>query len=301
MYLGALPGALLAEADLVIAVECDVPWIPSLEQPQPGAKVIHLALDPVFGREPIRGFAADAMLTGTAELALPLLTASLDKEGIASDRIEARRSRLAERRAAFLRASDAKLEAAKIRRPIDPAWASRCIAQACGPEAIYVGESGFDPDQGRLTRPGSFFRLTPAGGLGWSMGAALGTKLAAPDRLVVATLGDGAYIFNNPVAAHYVSQAENLPILTIVFNNGGWEAVRRANRSMYPDGIAVQSNRQPLSDFTVDTAFEKLVEANGGYGARVDDPAELPKALEAALHAVQVEGRQALLNVIVAS
>ena len=299
MYMGALPGALLKEADLVFAAECDVPWIPSLEQPQPDARVIHLGLEPTFAREPIRGFPADALLTGTAEHALPLLAAALEKEVTAAS-IEARRERLVEKRAAFVRGLDAKLEAAKARRPIDMAWATHCIAERCGQDAIYIGESAFEPDQARLNRPGGFFRLTPAGGLGWGFGAALGAKLAARDRLVVAVLGDGAYIFNNPIAAHYVSQAENLPVLTIVFNNGGWEAVRRSNRSMYPDGVTVQSNRQPLSDFTIDNAFEKIVETYGGYGARVEDPADLPKALDRALHAVQVEGRQALLNVITA-
>ncbi len=300
MYLGAMPGALLKEADLVLAAECDVPWIPSIEQPQPGARVIQLALDPMFSREPIRGFAADAVLTGTAEHALPLLTAALEKEALPRDRIEARRSRLVERRAVFVAGLNAKLEAAKTRRPIDPGWATRCIVEKCGEDAIYIGESAFEPDQARLNRRASFFRLTPSGGLGWGLGAALGSKLAARDRLVVAALGDGAYIFNNPVAAHYVSQAENLPILTIVFNNGGWEAVRRANRSMYPQGLTVQSNRQPLSDFSIDNAFEKIVETYGGYGVRVEDPADLPKALDAALHAVRVEGRQALINVITA-
>jgi acetolactate synthase-1/2/3 large subunit len=300
MYFGSVPGKLLAEADLVFALECDVPWLPGLEQPQDDARVIQLGLDPMFLREPIRGFPADAVLTGTAEHALPLLTDALANDKLATAGIDGRRSRLAERRVAFLRDFEAKVDAAKSRRPIDPAWASRCIAEACGPEAIYVGESAFDPDQARLNRPASSFRLASAGGLGWGLGAALGIKLASPDRLVVAALGDGAYIFNNPLAAHYVSQAENLPILVIVFNNGGWESVRRANRSMYPEGLAVQSNRQPLSDFTVDTAFEQIVQANGGYGARVDDPAALPEALAKALHAVQVEGRQALLNIITA-
>jgi len=298
MYFGAMPGELLKQADLVIAAECDVPWLPSLEQPQDGAKVLHLALDPVFGREPIRSFPADALLTGTAEHALPQLAAALDRK-VDAGRIDARRARLAERQSVFRKEIDAKLEKAKTRRPIDPGYATRLIAEKCGQDAIYVAESAFEPDHARLSRPGSFFRLTAAGGLGWALGAALGTKLAAPERLVVACVGDGAYIFNNPLAAHYVSQAENLPILMVIFNNGGWESVRRANRSMYPDGLAVNANRQPLSDFTVDSAFEKVVEANGGFGLRVDDPVELAAAIDKALHAVRVEKRQALLNVIV--
>jgi acetolactate synthase-1/2/3 large subunit len=299
MYLGALPGALLKEADLVLAAECDVPWLPSLEQPKPNARVIQLGLDPIFAREPIRGFAADAVLTGTAEHALPLLAAALEKD-IDPASVAARRERIAAWRAAFVRALDDKLIAAKLRRPIDPGFATRCIVERCGEDAVYIGESAFEPDHARLTQSESFFRLTSAGGLGWGLGAALGTKLAARDKLVVAALGDGAYIFNNPVAAHYVSQAESLPILTIVFNNGGWEAVRRANRSMYPHGLTVQSNRQPLSDFSIDNPFEKVVETYGGYGVRVEDPADLPKALDKALHAVQVEGRQALINLITA-
>jgi acetolactate synthase-1/2/3 large subunit len=43
--------------------------------------------------------------------------------------------------------------------------------------------------------------------------------------------------------------------------------------------------------------YEKIVEASGGYGERVTDPAELPAALQRALHAMRVEKRQALLNV----
>ena len=45
-------------------------------------------------------------------------------------------------------------------------------------------------------------------------------------------------------------------------------------------------------------AFEQVCAAAGGYGERVEDPAELPDALARALHAVNVEKRQALLNVI---
>lgn len=298
MNLGLVPGDLLKEADLVIAAECDVPWVPSLEHPAPGYKVIQLGLDPIFPREPIRGFAGDAVLTGTAEDALPLLTAALrDEAAVRPDRLAARRARLGERRAAMLEAAAARATAGRGKRPIDAAYASRCLAEACGPDAIYINEYPFQLDQLQLDRPGSFFGSTPAGGLGWGFGAALGTKLAARDRLVVLGLGDGAYIFNNPVAGHYVAQSEDLPLLILVFNNGGWEAVRRSNRMMYPGGHAVRSNRMPLSDFSGETAFEQVVRASGGFGERVDDPAALPKALEAALRAVRVEKRQALLNI----
>jgi acetolactate synthase-1/2/3 large subunit len=130
------------------------------------------------------------------------------------------------------------------------------------------------------------------------MGAALGAKLAAPERLVIATLGDGAYIFANPVAGHYASHQNALPILTVVFNNGMWNAVRRSTLTVYPDGFAARSNSQVLSELSGLPAFEQVCAAAGGYGERVEDPAEVPGALERAIEVVTQERRQALLNII---
>ena len=60
------------------------------------------------------------------------------------------------------------------------------------------------------------------------MGTALGLKLAESDRLVVAGIGDGSYFFNNPSVVHFVGQAYDLPLLTVIFNNRRWNAVRMA-------------------------------------------------------------------------
>ena len=49
-----------------------------------------------------------------------------------------------------------------------------------------------------------FFAAPPSGGLGWGLGAALGAKLASPDRDVICCVGDGAYIFGSPTASHFV-------------------------------------------------------------------------------------------------
>ena len=71
-----------------------------------------------------------------------------------------------------------------------------------------------------------------------------------------------------------------------------------ATKGIYPDGDASQANRMPLTSLEPNPRFETVVEASGGYGARVEDPAELQGALEKALDVVKVEGRQALVNVI---
>jgi acetolactate synthase-1/2/3 large subunit len=84
----------------------------------------------------------------------------------------------------------------------------------------------------------------------------------------------------------------------VVFNNGVWNAVRKTTRAVYPDGFAARSNRMPLSSLEPSPAYEKIVEASGGYGERVETADQLPAALERALQAVRKEKRQALLNVL---
>ncbi len=142
------------------------------------------------------------------------------------------------------------------------------------------------------------FGNSPAGGLGWGLGAALGAKLAAPDKLVIATLGDGSYMFGNPTPCHFVSNALDVPTLTVVYNNRVWNAVRRANLGMYPNGWAAKTSNFPLSELQPSPNFEVLVTASGGYGERVERAEDVQPALQRALKAVREEGRQAVLNMI---
>jgi acetolactate synthase-1/2/3 large subunit len=149
-----------------------------------------------------------------------------------------------------------------------------------------------------VRKPGTYFSHSPAGGLGWAMGAALGVKLARPEATVVACVGDGTYMFGNPTPFHFVSRAQSLPVLTLVFNNRRWGAVHRSTLSLYPRGHAAQEAEPPFSTLEPAPDYEKLVEASGGYGEKVTDPAALPAALGRALHAVRTEKRQAVLNLI---
>src|SRR5262249_60686002 len=146
--------------------------------------------------------------------------------------------------------------------------------------------------------PDLYFGSGSASGLGWGAGAALGAKLARPRSPVMAVLGDGAYMFCNPAAVHHAAALHDLPVLFVVMNNGMWGAVERSTLAMYPEGSAARSNEPPFVALKKLPAFEKMCEAAGGYGERVDDPAALPRALQRAMSVVNDEGRQALLNVI---
>src|SRR5205814_4063000 len=116
-HLGYDAGPYLDGADAIIVLECDVPWIPSLEAPRPECRVIHLGVDPLFSRYPIRGFPCDLAVTGAAATALPALAAGLDRHVTASAMPE-RRRRLAEQREALVAGWQNTRESAAGMRPI---------------------------------------------------------------------------------------------------------------------------------------------------------------------------------------
>jgi acetolactate synthase-1/2/3 large subunit len=296
MHFGFEPGTLLAEADLVIALEADVPWIPSLQHPPAGCRVVHVAEDPSFVRYPMRSFPSDLSVRSAVTEALEALNAAVEPRlHMAEARIAGRRARLAERMRTR-RAQLAKDSAAGA--TISPEYLSRAIGEAVGEDAIIFNEYPLRPDHCPREKPGTFYALGPAGGLGWGLGAALGAKLAAPDQFVVATLGDGAYMFANPTVGHWVSAAHKLPILTIVFNNSRYGAVRRATLSMFKDGIAGEDDGRTLADLDPAPPYDLMAKAQGAHAERVEKPADLPEALARARDVVVNEKRQALLNVV---
>ncbi|PWS37896.1 thiamine pyrophosphate-requiring protein [Falsiroseomonas bella] len=298
MHCGYEPGPLLAKADCVIVLDTDVPWIPHLQGPPEGSRVIHIGEDPLFALYPMRNFPLDLAITGTPAAALAGIAAALAPLLPADAAVVRRRAEEYGALSAAQRAAWKESVAAPPTGPITPEWISHCLAEALDEDAIVVNEYPLRQTHCPRTQHGSFYGQSTAGGLGWGFGAALGAKLAAPDRLVVATLGDGAYVFNNPTACHWVAEAHGLPVLVIVFNNGMYAAVRNSTLAMYRDGAAAKAGGELLADLRPAPAFEKLSEASGGYGERVTDPAELPAALRRAIAVVTQEKRQALLNVV---
>lgn len=299
MHMGYEHNDLLENADVVLVLDVVAPWLPSRTNPPEDATVIHMAPDPMYGYVPVRGHPCDLAIACATDIGLRTLNDAMDAhENAAKPRIESRRAELAERRAAMLEGWAATLEKGKSQTPLHPAWITHCISEIKSDDTIVTKESGLAYPFIDVTQPGTLINAGAASGLGWGMGVALGAKLAAPDRLVIGTEGDGAYMFCNPISAHYVSAEQELPILWIVFNNGIWNAVRRSTVGLNPDGYAAKSNRPPLTRLDAISDYDKAVEVAGGYGEKVTDPDQMMPALERALKAVQVEKRQALLNVV---
>jgi acetolactate synthase-1/2/3 large subunit len=291
MHLGYAPGDALREADTIVVLESDVPWFPHLESPREGVRVAQVGVDPTFARYPMRSFPCDLAIAGDPRLVLEALEAALAVRGEPSAE---RRREIASRAEALRGAARARAHATD---PITPDWISRCIGEARDDDTIVINEYPLRLEHCAFETPGRYFGLSPAGGLGWGLGAALGAKLAHPERTVIATLGDGAYVFANPTAGHWVAQAHGLPILTVVFNNARWAAVRNSTVAMYRGGVAAQAGGTLLADLSPSTDYAKLIEAHGGYGERVDRATALPDALQRALGETR-RGRQALLDVI---
>ncbi|MGH2668432.1 MAG: thiamine pyrophosphate-dependent enzyme, partial [bacterium] len=287
----------VTEADVLLVVDCDVPWFPARVRVRDDARVIQLAVDPFFSRYPMRSYPCDVPIAAEPVVALPLLAEAVRRRA-RQKHVKTRRERLvATHRAA--RAAWAKAARAERRRtPIGFQWAARCLRDVVGPDTIVVNEYPLDLRHAPPPGPGLYFGSPHSGALGWGLGAALGAKLAAPDKTVIAALGDGSYIFGVPTASHYAAWMHGLPFLTVIFNNASWDAVKRATLAVHPDGWAASTQSFPLSDLTPSPRYDEIVRAFDGYGERVEAPEALPGALKRALEVVRNERRQAVLNVV---
>lgn len=297
MHVGFESASWLGKADAILVLDSVVPWIPRATGPKPGAKVIHLSADPLAARYPFREIETDLLITGEVRTALALLRRALGEATKGKQAaIEARRKLVTAAHEELMAKRRQLLETVRGQAPIHPAWLAACVNEQKAKDAIIVSELGLNIGQLDLTTPGSYMGNLLSGGLGFGLGAALGAKIAAPEREVIVSVGDGSYMFGNPLPFHYVAHAENLPTLTIVANNHSWHAVRRATLDVYPDGAASKANSMVLTDLKPSPNYEKMIETVGGHGEKVDNPAELPAALKRALAKVRA-GTPALLNV----
>ncbi len=286
---------LLADADLILSIACDVPWIPAVTRPLPTGALFEIDRDPLFQRYPLRSFPAVESITASPAAALAALSDAL---GLAAggEKIAAEKRR---GEAEALRRRRLTAESLDMSR-LTAETASAILAERLAEDAIIVNEYSFRTEFARFREPGAFYGFTPAGGLGFGFGAALGVaaaeKRAGGGKAVVAMLGDGAYMFNNPVACHWAAAAHDLPVLSVVFNNRRWGAVRNSTLAMYPQGAAAAGDGMFLADLSPSPDYAAICRAHGGHGETVSDPAALPAAIDAAL----ASGRQALLDIAIA-
>ena len=294
-HLGFEPAAVLAQADAVLTIGAMVPWTPLLAEPT-DAFVVAVGWDPLDQATPYRGFRADLCITGDPAQAIAALRAAVRPQ-LDAAQVAARQRWLADTRQAQREALSKAWQEAD-HGVMNPAFVSRVLSEEVGEDAAIFCELGPVPGAMHIAGAGQLHWTPLAGGLGWGLPAALGAKLARPERTVIAAVGDGSYLFANPSACHQVSITHDLPVLTVLFNNGRWQAVKRATLSMYPDGEAAALAPMPLTDLGPAPDYTALARAHGAYTEQVSQPSALREALQRALHEVRQQGRQALVEVL---
>lgn len=280
----------LPNADVVLVVDTPVAWIECKATPAPDTKVIHVGADPLFSRIPVRGYLTTEAIVSDPVIALEALQAALP-----GSINEQRRKEIVAKHHTFRQRINSKAEAGCVGKANKP-WVSKCISEILG-DGVVFSERGGPLGLFELQGPNQWFGNTQAGGLGWGLPAALGYQLANREKLVVCMIGDGSYMFANPVASHQVANAYELPVLTIVLNNGSYDAVRISTLDVYPDGKASVAPHVPMVPFSPAPRYGDIAAAAGCYAETIECAEDLPAALSRALKVIQEERRQVLLDV----
>ncbi|MEH2566830.1 thiamine pyrophosphate-requiring protein [Bradyrhizobium sp. AZCC 2289] len=304
-FAGADPLPLLEHADLGLLLDSDVPFVPKYAAQANAMKWIQIDVDPLKAHFPMWGFATDMRIQGDCAVVLQQV---LDAVEARAD--DAYHKRIAERIASW---SSARETSAKRRAT---AGANKGVAGALNPAFVFATLSGkLSQDDVVLneairngpvlqehvtrTRPQSYVGLA-GGGLGFSGGMALGLKLARSDRRIVQVIGDGGFHFSSPDSVYAVAQQYQIPIFTIVLDNGGWQAVKSAVQRVYPKGIAAETDQfqsRLMSSRQGDRRdFSDVARAFGAYGECVTEPDELAAAIDRAFAALD-DGKAAVLHV----
>ena len=297
LHAGFDPSAAMADADLVLFAATDVPWIPAEGGPPADAPVVQIDPNPTKPTYPRWRFRVDDTVRAdpgrTFEAVANRLGGSDGDAAVDDSPWRAHAEALAEERAAAL--GDAR-----DRDGIAAAEVSHAINEVVDETTVVVDGSvtsrGSVFDHLALAEPGSYL-ASGGSGLGWAGGAGVGVKLARPDSRVLTLVGDGSYLFSNPVATAWMAAQYDAPTLTVVYNNRGWNAVRAATAAQHPEGRSVADD-VPESRFGTPLDLSAPAAAVGAHTARVEDAADLADALSAAADAVD-GGTPAVVDVAV--
>jgi benzoylformate decarboxylase len=234
---------ILDEYDLLFSVGADLFTLslPHKTDPMPpGMPLIHLDTDPwQIGKN----YPAAAAILGDPKATLPDITEATrarmtsGQRGLARERFhDAKEASMAEREALKMKA-----RALAGNTPVAPLALLEAIGAMLPKDAVVVEEVLSSAHGARMTinadDPQAFFAMR-GGGIGWGLPAAIGVKLALPERPVVALVGDGSAMYTVQAlwtAAHY-----KIPLIWVIFNNTSYRILKQ--RLVAMRGIAEQAD-----------------------------------------------------------
>jgi len=304
-FAGSDPLALLNDADLGLLLDTDVPFVPQSAKTAAAIKWIQIDIDPLKADFPMWGFATDIRVQGDSSIILQQIC-----EAVEARADEKYRSRIAGRIASWesARTAAAQKRAAAsasqgISGAINPAFALATLSGKISQDDLVLNEAIRNgpvlQEHVKRTKPQSYVGLA-GGGLGFSGGMALGLKLARPGRRIVQVIGDGGFHFSSPDSVYAVAQQYEIPIFTVVLDNGGWQAVKSATQRVYPKGVAADTDQfqsRLMSGRQGERRdFSAVAKAFGAHGECVTEPGALANAIDRCLAAVD-DGNAAVLHV----
>jgi acetolactate synthase-1/2/3 large subunit len=287
----------LAEADVILVVDSDVPWIPTINRPAAGAHIIHIDTDPLKEQMPLWYIGARHLHRADAATALGQINQQLDSMLVDARALEERRhhySQLHTQRDAELTQREQPQG-----QVLTPEYLTACVRRAIGDDAIVISEGVTNfhtiANHSGRRKPGTLYN-SGGGSLGWAGGAALGVKLARPDALVAALMGDGCYLFSVPSTVHWMARRYETPFLTVVYNNHGWKAPRFSTLAVHPKGQTSRTDDIGVS-FDPPPDYAGIAAAAGGaHPETVRRADEVEPALQRALQAIREQGRSAVID-----
>jgi acetolactate synthase-1/2/3 large subunit len=278
----------MSDADAVLVLEANVPWVPGPTAPPQSAYVAVIDIDPVKERTPTFEFTADLRLNAGSYGAIQALIAEANATltGADRERIAARRARYDQLHATRVAELEHDAVTRSSKTPIDKLWLSHEIGAFADDDTIVFDETLPHNQVERYlkcSQPGSYI-ANPASSGGYTIGAAFGAKLAAPDKHIIAVTGDGFYMFSTANAALWAGAHYKAPFTVVVYQNRAYSTGTLQVSSMYPDSYAAKTGYEG-GTFDPPMDYAKEAEACGAYGENVTDPAEILPALRRAREA----------------
>ncbi|KAM0454417.1 hypothetical protein ACHAPV_008287 [Trichoderma viride] len=308
----------IPDADVILVLDADVPWIPAHIKPNPDARVFHIDLDPLKQQMPVFYIESEATYRADTQTAIEQLTEAL-KTGETAKKLQAQNTtQIVEQRKQEHETRLAKIAKAAELRPdgtFGTGYLCRTIKKLVPEDTLYAIEAVtntlFVYDNIQPSVPGTWINCG-GGGLGWSGGGALGIKLATDvehggknkGKFVVQIVGDGTFLFTVPGSVYWISKRYDIPVLTIVLNNKGWNAPRRSLLLVHPEGLGSKATNEEINisfDPAPDYSGIAKAAADGDiFAARVNELADLEGVLKEAIAHVE-NGQSAVVDIKVAS
>jgi len=288
----------LAEADFILVIDSDIPWMTTINRPQEDATVYYIDIDPLKERTPLWYIPSKRFWKADSHIALKQINQCLDEQDIINDNMVSKRWEK------YANIHQQQIEQKRLNEQLDTnvitaEYLTACVREVIDDDAIVLNEGisnyGTISNHIEKTRPGTLF-ASGASSLGWNGGAAIGIKLANPSKTVVSLTGDGSYLFSIPSSVHWMAETYNAPFLTVVYNNHGWKSPKLSTLGVHPDGRAKNADDFGIT-FNSSVEHAKVAEAAGkAYAITVDDAEKLKNALKSGLEKVK-NGQSAVIDV----